>query len=264
MSVALQVPPDVDSLLVEDKPGWNVAAPAGGRPRRGRALVRKPDPARPVRHLPVHRAQPGRGGELEWKVIQQLHGRDRPLDRPARQRAAGPAHRHHRVGQPAGRDQHRVGHRRDRSTGGAATPRPRTAAEATGTATRCPIVLGRGRAGGGAGGARHRAGRAQTLAGPDLTGGSSCALPRGRPGGAHARPRARAHGGNPNFRSEFESIQPAVPGMQVEVLNYDDRLLLINRTGKTVRDRAATSASRMRGCARTARWRSTAAPPPTT
>jgi len=45
---------------------------------------------------------------------------------------------------------------------------------------------------------------------------------------------ALAHGGNPNFRSEFRAVRPAVPGLQVQVLNYDDRLLLINRTGKTV------------------------------
>jgi hypothetical protein len=45
---------------------------------------------------------------------------------------------------------------------------------------------------------------------------------------------APAHGGNPNYRSEFRSVRPAVPGLHVEVLNYDDRLLLINRTGKTV------------------------------
>ena len=45
---------------------------------------------------------------------------------------------------------------------------------------------------------------------------------------------APAHGGNPNYRSEFRAVRPAVPGLHVEVLNYDDRLLLINRTGKTV------------------------------
>jgi hypothetical protein len=45
---------------------------------------------------------------------------------------------------------------------------------------------------------------------------------------------AFAHGGNPDFRSEFRAVQPAVSGLQVQVLNYDDRLLLINRTGKTV------------------------------
>jgi hypothetical protein len=47
-------------------------------------------------------------------------------------------------------------------------------------------------------------------------------------------PPAFAHGGNPDFRSEFRTIRPAVPGLEVQVLNYDDRLLLINRTGKTV------------------------------
>jgi hypothetical protein len=47
-------------------------------------------------------------------------------------------------------------------------------------------------------------------------------------------PNAPAHGGNPDFRSEFRAIAPAVPGLEVQVLNYDDRLLLINRTGKTV------------------------------
>jgi hypothetical protein len=45
---------------------------------------------------------------------------------------------------------------------------------------------------------------------------------------------AAAHGGNEKFRSEFRSIQPQVPGVTVEVLNYDDRLLMINRTGRTV------------------------------
>jgi hypothetical protein len=45
---------------------------------------------------------------------------------------------------------------------------------------------------------------------------------------------AGAHGGNEKFRSEFRSIQPPVPRIGVEVLNYDDRLLMINRTGKTI------------------------------
>ena len=45
---------------------------------------------------------------------------------------------------------------------------------------------------------------------------------------------ALAHGGNPDFRSVLTRIKPPVPGLHVEVLNYDDRLLLINRTGKTV------------------------------
>lgn len=45
---------------------------------------------------------------------------------------------------------------------------------------------------------------------------------------------ALAHGGNPQFRSVFHRVHPAVPGLQVQVLNYDDRLLLVNRTGKTV------------------------------
>ena len=46
-------------------------------------------------------------------------------------------------------------------------------------------------------------------------------------------PSAIAHGGNADFRSEFRGVRPAEAGLHVEVLNYDDRLLLINRTGKT-------------------------------
>ena len=45
---------------------------------------------------------------------------------------------------------------------------------------------------------------------------------------------ASAHGANSKFRSEFRSIQPAASGIRVDVLNYDDRLLMINRSGKTV------------------------------
>jgi hypothetical protein len=52
--------------------------------------------------------------------------------------------------------------------------------------------------------------------------------------GAAIPASAAAHGGNAKFRSEFRSIQPAIAGISVEVLNYDDRLLLVNRTGKAI------------------------------
>jgi hypothetical protein len=45
---------------------------------------------------------------------------------------------------------------------------------------------------------------------------------------------AWGHEGNPNYRSEIRALVPAVPGIQLEVLNYDDRLLLTNRTDQTV------------------------------
>jgi hypothetical protein len=45
---------------------------------------------------------------------------------------------------------------------------------------------------------------------------------------------AIAHEGNPNYRSEIESITPRASGVRVEVLNYDDRLLFVNRSGRTV------------------------------
>ena len=47
-------------------------------------------------------------------------------------------------------------------------------------------------------------------------------------------PPASAHKGSPNYRSTVRAITPAESGVQVQVLNYDDRLLLINRSGKTV------------------------------
>ncbi len=37
---------------------------------------------------------------------------------------------------------------------------------------------------------------------------------------------AYAHQGDPDFRSEINSIEPAIPGLEVEVLNYDDSLEL--------------------------------------
>jgi hypothetical protein len=45
---------------------------------------------------------------------------------------------------------------------------------------------------------------------------------------------ALAHQGNPNYRSEVTRITPAVKGVSVSVLNYDDRLLLKNASGADV------------------------------
>lgn len=45
---------------------------------------------------------------------------------------------------------------------------------------------------------------------------------------------ALAHEGNPNFRSEIEGLEPAAPGVIVEVLNFDDSLRLENRGDETV------------------------------
>jgi hypothetical protein len=46
--------------------------------------------------------------------------------------------------------------------------------------------------------------------------------------------RAWAHDGNPNYRSEIRALVPEVPGIDLEVLNYDDRLLLTNRSERRV------------------------------
>lgn len=45
---------------------------------------------------------------------------------------------------------------------------------------------------------------------------------------------AHAHQGDPNFRSIAHGITPAVDGVRVEVVNYDDSLELTNRSGRTV------------------------------
>jgi hypothetical protein len=47
-------------------------------------------------------------------------------------------------------------------------------------------------------------------------------------------PVARAHQGNPHYRSVVSSVTPTVKGVQVEVLNFDDRLLMHNTSGKDV------------------------------
>jgi hypothetical protein len=45
---------------------------------------------------------------------------------------------------------------------------------------------------------------------------------------------ALAHKGSPNYRSSVRSVDPPVTGVDVQVLNYDDRLLLVNKTGRDV------------------------------
>ena len=47
-------------------------------------------------------------------------------------------------------------------------------------------------------------------------------------------PVALAHQGNPNYRSVVGAITPAVKGVDVSVLNFDDRLLLHNTSGQDV------------------------------
>jgi hypothetical protein len=47
-------------------------------------------------------------------------------------------------------------------------------------------------------------------------------------------PVALAHQGNPHYRSVVHSVTPATPGVDVSVLNFDDRLLMHNTSGKDV------------------------------
>jgi hypothetical protein len=47
-------------------------------------------------------------------------------------------------------------------------------------------------------------------------------------------PVALAHQGNPHYRSVVTSVTPALKGVDVSVLNFDDRLLLHNTSGKDV------------------------------
>src|SRR4029079_3476378 len=49
-----------------------------------------------------------------------------------------------------------------------------------------------------------------------------------------AVPTAQAHQGNPNYRSVIDGIVPNTPGVKLHVLNFDDRLHLDNRSGKTI------------------------------
>lgn len=45
---------------------------------------------------------------------------------------------------------------------------------------------------------------------------------------------AAAHQGNPNFRSDVRAITPAAKGLDAHVVNYDDSIELVNKTGHTV------------------------------
>jgi uncharacterized protein YcnI len=71
VSVAIQVPPDIDSLLVEKKPGWRAALEREGdriavvRWSGGRIEPDHYDSFRFIARNPVQ------AGELEWKVIQR-------------------------------------------------------------------------------------------------------------------------------------------------------------------------------------------------
>ncbi len=47
-------------------------------------------------------------------------------------------------------------------------------------------------------------------------------------------PVALAHQGNPHYRSLVTSVTPAVKGVDVSVLNFDDRLLMHNTSGRDV------------------------------
>ena len=47
-------------------------------------------------------------------------------------------------------------------------------------------------------------------------------------------PAALAHQGNPHYLSQVDRITPTAPGVTVDVLNRDDRLLLHNTSGRDV------------------------------
>jgi len=62
---------------------------------------------------------------------------------------------------------------------------------------------------------------------------AACALALA--GGAATAPTtAGAHEGDSRYRSTITAVSPAPPGLRVQVLNFDDRLLVVNDTGREV------------------------------
>jgi hypothetical protein len=51
---------------------------------------------------------------------------------------------------------------------------------------------------------------------------------------AISAPVALAHQGNPHYRSVVDAVSPATKGVDVSVLNFDDRLLMHNTSGKDI------------------------------
>ncbi len=51
---------------------------------------------------------------------------------------------------------------------------------------------------------------------------------------AIAAPSAPAHEGNPDFRSEVNQVDPETPGLDIEVVNFDDSLRLLNHSDQDV------------------------------
>jgi hypothetical protein len=45
---------------------------------------------------------------------------------------------------------------------------------------------------------------------------------------------AFAHEGNPNYRSQIRAISPQIDGLSVRILDFDDRMQIVNRTGETI------------------------------
>src|SRR3954452_16324892 len=60
------------------------------------------------------------------------------------------------------------------------------------------------------------------------------ALALGAVVGLLCAPAAVAHQGNPNFRSSVDAVTPAVRGLDLQVLNYDDRFQLTNHSGQAI------------------------------
>jgi hypothetical protein len=67
------------------------------------------------------------------------------------------------------------------------------------------------------------------LSGPGRLAALCCAL-----AALVAAPSALAHEGDPRYRSQVTGVEPAIQGVEVRVLNYDDSLELVNRSGRLI------------------------------